>query len=67
MDKSTRHILNFLEKVLIFEREVLIGLNLIARLNKNQTLIESFFLQRNPRGGTEYSNFFGGEKLIIET
>ena len=61
--KEMKH-MGSLKKVLIFEREVLIGLNLIARLNKNQTLIESFFLQRNPRGGTEYSNFFGGKSLL---
>ena len=66
MDKSTGHILNLLEKVLILNGEVIKGLNLIVRLNEDQTLIESFFLHRSPKGGTEYINFVC-EKLIIET
>ena len=66
MDKPTRHILNFLEKVLILKKKLTPGLNLIVPLNEEQSLIESFFLHRTPRGGTEYLNFFG-EKLIIET
>ena len=49
-----------------FERKAIKGLNLIVRLNEEQTLIKSFFLHRSPRGGTEYLNFFW-EKLIIET
>ena len=51
-----------------FEREVLKGLNLIVRLNEDQTLIESFFLHRSPKGGTEYLIFFwdgvGGEFIM---
>ena len=50
-----------LEKGFNFEREVIKGLNLIVPLNEEQTLIESFFLHRSPRGGTEYLNFFGGK------
>ena len=34
---------------------------MIVRLNEEQTLIESFFLHRSPRGGTEYLNFLGGK------
>ena len=56
----------FLEKGFNFEREVIKGLNLIVRLNEEQTLIESFFLHRSSKGGTEYLIFFWG-KLIIET
>ena len=48
----------FLWKGFNFEREVIKGLNLIVRLNEDQTLIESFFLHRSPKGGTEYLNFF---------
>ena len=51
----------FLGKGFNFEKEVLKGLNLIVRLNEEQTLIESFFLHRSPRGGTEYLNFFRGK------
>ena len=51
----------FLGKGFKFEREVLKGLNIIVWLNKDQTLIESFFLHRSPKGGTEYLNFFGGK------
>ena len=58
MDKSTRHMLNFLEKVFNFERKAIKGLNFIVRLNEEQTVIESFFLHRIPKGGTEYLNFF---------
>ena len=43
-----------------FEREIIKGLNLIVRLNEKQTLVESFFLHRSPRGGTEYTTFFLG-------
>ena len=56
----------FLGKGFNFEREVIKGLNLIVRLNEDQTLIESFFLYRSPEGRTEYLKFFG-ERLIIET
>ena len=56
----------FIGKGFNFEREVLKGLNLIVQLNKDQTLIESFFPHRSPKGGAEYL-IFGGEKLIIET
>ena len=49
----------FLGKGFNFERKVLKGLNLIVRLNKDQTFIESFFLHRSPKGGTEF--FLGGE------
>ena len=44
---------HFLGKGFNFEREVIKGLNLIVQLNEEQTLIESFFLHRSPRGGTE--------------
>ena len=42
----------FLRKGFNFEREVIKGLNLIVQLNEDQTLIESFFLHRCPKGGT---------------
>ena len=48
----------FLGKGFNFEREAIKGLNLIVRLNEEQTLIESFLLHRSPKGGTEYLNFF---------
>ena len=51
----------FLGKDFNFEREVLKGLNLIIRLNEDQTLIEFFFLHRSPKGRTEYINFFLGK------
>ena len=38
----------FLGKGFDFEREVLKGLNLIVRINEDQTLIKSFFLHRSP-------------------
>ena len=44
-----------------FEREAIKGLNLIVRLNEEQTLIESFLLHRSPKGGTEYLNFILGK------
>ena len=50
-----------------FEREVIKGLNLIVRLNEEQTLIQSFFLHRSSKGGTEYMYIYFWEKLIIET
>ena len=67
MNKSTCHILNFLEKVLILKEKLYKGLNLIVRLNEEEILIESFFLHRISKGGTEYLNFWGGEELITET
>ena len=51
----------FLGKGFNFEREVIKGLNLIVRLNEDQTLIESFFLHRSPEGRAEYLNFGGGK------
>ena len=51
----------FIGKNLNFERKAIKGLNLIVRLNKEQTLIESLFLHRSPKGGTEYLNFFLGK------
>ena len=48
----------FLGKGFNFERKAIKGLNLIVRLNKEQSLIQSFFLHRSPKGGTEYLNFF---------
>ena len=50
----------FLGKGFNFEREVTKGLNLIVRLNEEQTLIESFFLHRSSKGGTEYLISFLG-------
>ena len=51
----------FLGKGFNFERKAIKGLNLIVRLNEEQTLIKSFFLHRSPKGGTEYLNFFLGK------
>ena len=51
----------FIGKGFNFERKAIKGLNLIVRLNEEQTLIESFFLHRTPKGGTEYLNFFLGK------
>ena len=51
----------FLEKCFNFEREAIKDLNLIVRLNEEQTLIESFFLHRSTKGGTEYLDFFLGK------
>ena len=47
----------FLGKGFNFERKALKGLNLIVRLNEEQTYIESFFLHRRSSGETEYLNF----------
>ena len=44
----------FLGKGFNFKREVIKTLNLIVPLNEDLTLIESFFLHRSPKGGTEY-------------
>ena len=52
---------HFIGKVFSFERPIIKGLNLIVRLNEKQTLIESSFLHRSRRGGTEYLNFFMGK------
>ena len=43
-----------------FERKLIPGLNLIVQLNEEQTLIESFFLHRSQKGGTQYLNIFLG-------
>ena len=51
----------FFGKGFNFERDVLKDLNLIFRLNEDQTLIKSFFLHRRPKGGTEYLIFFLGK------
>ena len=48
----------FLGKGFNFERKAIKGLNLIVRLNEEQTLIKSFFLHRSPKGRTENLNFF---------
>ena len=49
----------FLGKGFNFERKLIPGLNLIVRLNEQQTLIESFFLHRSSKGGTEHLTFGG--------
>ena len=36
-------------------------MNLIFRLNEEQTLLESFLLHKSPKSRTEYSNFFLGK------
>ena len=36
-------------------------MNLIVRLNEEQTLLESFLLHRSPKSGTEHLNFLGGK------
>ena len=36
-------------------------MNLIVRLNEEQTLLESFLLHRSPKSGTEYLIFFLGK------
>ena len=51
---------HFIEKGFSLEREVIKSLNLIVRQIENKTLIESFFLHKSPRGGTEYIIFWGG-------
>ena len=50
----------FIRKDFTFERALTKGLNLIVRLNENQTYIESFFLHRSTSGGTENINFVLG-------
>ena len=44
-----------------FERKEIKGMNLIVRLNEEQTFLESFLLHRSPKSGTEYLNFFLGK------
>ena len=44
-----------------FERKEIKGMNLIVRLNKEKTLLESFLLHRSPKDGTEYLIFFLGK------
>ena len=44
-----------------FERKEIKSMNLIVRLNEEQTLLESFLLHRSPKGGTEYLIFFLGK------
>ena len=51
----------FLGKGFNFEIKLVSGLRLTVRLNEEQTLIESFFLHRSQKGGTEYLNFFSGK------
>ena len=51
----------FLGKGFNFERKEIKGMNLIVRLNEEQTLLESFLLHRSTKGGTEYLNFFLGK------
>ena len=51
----------FIGKGFNFGIQAIKGLNSIVRLNEEQTLIESFFLHRSPKGGTEYLNFFLGK------
>ena len=56
----------FIGKGFNFERKALKGLNLIVRLNEEQTYIESFFLHRRYKGGTEYLNFILGKAYYRE-
>ena len=51
----------FIGKGFTFERKSLKGLNIIVRLNEEQTYIESFFLHRRSKGGTEYLSFILGK------
>ena len=51
---------HFIGKGFMFERPTLQGVNLVARLNEKQTLIENFFLHNDPHKSTEYLNFLGG-------
>ena len=44
-----------------FERKEIKGMNLIVRLNEEQSLLESFLLHRSPKSGTEYLNIFLGK------
>ena len=50
----------FLGKGFNFERKLIPDLNLIVRLNEEQTLIESFFLHRSQKGRTQFLNLFWG-------
>ena len=58
---------HFSGKSFRFEIPITKVLNLIVRLNEKQILSESFFLHRNPRGGTEYLNFCGGKNYYRDT
>ena len=60
------HFLILLEKGFMFERPTLQGVNLVVRLNEEQTLIEDFFLHNDPHKSTEYLIFFE-DVIIIET
>ena len=51
----------FLGKGFNFERKEIKGMNLIVRLNEEQTLLESFLLHRSTKGRTEHLNFFLGK------
>ena len=53
-------IFSFIGKGFIFERALIKGLNLIVRINENQTHITTFFLNRGPSGSTENINFLLG-------
>ena len=44
----------------MFERLTLQGVNLVARLNEKQTLIENVFLHNDPHKSTEYLKKFLG-------
>ena len=59
-DTVEKKISHFIGKGFSFERALIKGLNLIVRLNENQTHIESFFLHRSPSDGTENMNFVLG-------
>ena len=48
-----------LGKGFIFERKEIKDMNLIVRLNEEQTLLESFLLHRSTKGGTEHFFFLG--------
>ena len=50
----------FLGKDFNFDRKLISGLNLIVRLNEEQTLIDSFSLHRSQKCGTQYLNLFLG-------
>ena len=44
-----------------FERKVMPGMTLIVWLNEKQKLVQSFFLHRSTKGGTEYLIIFLGK------
>ena len=64
--KFIRHSLILLEKGFMFERPTLQGVNLVVRLNEEQTLIEDFFLHNDPHKSAKYLIFFE-DVIIIET